>query len=56
MAFLLTFGGGALLAALTIDLIAPGIDRGTLLIWLDAKLHTQISHYDLFSQNEPSPR
>ncbi len=28
MAFLLAFGGGALLAALTIDLIAPGVDRG----------------------------
>jgi hypothetical protein len=28
MSFLLAFGGGALLAALTIDLIAPGVDRG----------------------------
>ncbi len=28
IAFLLAFGGGALLAALTIDLIAPGVDRG----------------------------
>ncbi|WP_462330083.1 cyclic nucleotide-binding domain-containing protein [Thiohalocapsa halophila] len=28
MAFLLAFGAGALLAALTIDLIAPGVDRG----------------------------
>lgn len=28
MAVLLSFGGGALLAALTIDLIAPGVDRG----------------------------
>jgi CRP-like cAMP-binding protein len=28
MAVLLAFGGGALLAALTIDLIAPGVDRG----------------------------
>jgi CRP-like cAMP-binding protein len=28
MAFLLAFGGGALLAALTIDLIAPGVERG----------------------------
>jgi len=28
MAFLLAFGSGALLAALTIDLIAPGVDRG----------------------------
>jgi CRP-like cAMP-binding protein len=28
MAFLLAFGGGALLAALTIDLVAPGVDRG----------------------------
>ncbi len=28
MAFLLAFGGGALLAALTIDLIAPGVNRG----------------------------
>lgn len=28
MAFLLAFGGGALLAALTIDLISPGVDRG----------------------------
>lgn len=28
LAFLLAFGGGALLAALTIDLIAPGVNRG----------------------------
>jgi CRP-like cAMP-binding protein len=28
LAFLLAFGGGALLAALTIDLIAPGVGRG----------------------------
>jgi len=28
IAVLLAFGGGALLAALTIDLIAPGVDRG----------------------------
>ncbi|MFO7803595.1 MAG: cyclic nucleotide-binding domain-containing protein [Desulfovermiculus sp.] len=28
MSFLLSFGGGALLAALTIDLVAPGVDRG----------------------------
>lgn len=28
LAFLLAFGGGALLAALTIDLIAPGVDHG----------------------------
>lgn len=28
LAFLLAFGSGALLAALTIDLIAPGVDRG----------------------------
>jgi len=28
MAVLLAFGGGALLAALTIDLIAPGVDQG----------------------------
>jgi len=28
MAFLLAFGGGALLAALTIDLIAPGVEEG----------------------------
>ncbi|MCF7996886.1 MAG: cyclic nucleotide-binding domain-containing protein [Chromatiaceae bacterium] len=28
MAVLLAFGGGALLAALTIDLVAPGVDRG----------------------------
>ena len=28
MAVLLAFGGGALLAALTIDLIAPGVNRG----------------------------
>jgi CRP-like cAMP-binding protein len=28
MAVLLAFGGGALLAALTIDLIAPGVERG----------------------------
>ncbi|NEV64068.1 hypothetical protein [Thiorhodococcus minor] len=28
MAILLAFGGGALLAALTIDLIAPGVDHG----------------------------
>ncbi len=28
MAFLIAFGGGALLAALTIDLVAPGVDRG----------------------------
>lgn len=28
LAFLLAFGGGALLAALTIDLVAPGVDQG----------------------------
>ena len=28
MAFLLAFGGGALLAALTIELMAPGIENG----------------------------
>lgn len=28
LAFLLAFGGGALLAALTLDLVAPGVDRG----------------------------
>jgi len=28
MAVLIAFGGGALLAALTIDLVAPGVDRG----------------------------
>lgn len=28
LAFLLAFGGGALLAALTIDLIAPGVEQG----------------------------
>lgn len=28
VAFMLAFGGGALLAALTLDLVAPGVDRG----------------------------
>lgn len=28
VAFLLAFGGGALLAALTLDLVAPGVDQG----------------------------